>query len=144
MKRLFFLVFLSGFIYACSIEPRPINYSLDACDFCKMNIVDPIHGAEIVTDKGKVYVFDAAECMINFKSEMTKENVGLILTNHYHKAGELIDARKATYLISKNLPSPMGAYITAFESKDTAEKAQKELEGTLYSWTELLKNQNYK
>ena len=133
---------LSVFFIGCSIEPKPIIYGSDACDFCKMNIVDQIHGAEIVTDKGKVYKFDAVECMIDFKNEMSKEQPKLFLTNHYHTPKELISAEDATFLISENLPSPMGEFITAFESKEAANEAQKELDGKIYSWNELLQQQS--
>ena len=30
-----------------------------------MTIVDPRYGAELVTTKGKVYKYDAVECLIN-------------------------------------------------------------------------------
>ena len=52
--------------------------------------------------------------------------------------GELIDATKATFIISKNLPSPMGGFLSGVSSKEEAETLQKEKEGTLYSWNELL------
>lgn len=144
MKKLFLFVLLSGLMLSCDVEPKPINYGSDACDFCKMNIVDQIHGAEIVTDKGKVYKFDAIECMINFKNEMSKEQPQLFLTNHYETPKELISADKASFLISQNLPSPMGEFITAFKTKTAAEEAQKELEGKIYSWTELVEQQSNK
>jgi|SRR5690554_330392 len=144
MKKIFLFVILTGLLVGCSIEPQPIIYGSDSCAFCKMTVVDQIHGAEIVTDKGKVYKFDAIECMIDFKNEMSKEQPKLFLTNHYHMAKELISAEKATFLISENLPSPMGEFITAFDSKESAEVAQKELEGDLYSWEELLQQQSNK
>ncbi|SRR5690554_4500875 len=144
MKKLFLFVLLAGLFVGCSIEAKPINYGTDACDFCKMTIVDQIHGAEIVTDKGKVYKFDAIECMIDFKSEMSKEQPQLFLINHYHTPQELISAENATYLISENLPSPMGEFITAFKSRSEAEETHKELGGKLYTWKELIQQQSNK
>ena len=144
MKKIFLFVLLSGILYSCSIEPKPIQYGSDACSFCKMTIVQQIHGAEIVTNKGKVYKFDAVECMINFKNEMSKEQPKLFLTNHYHTPKELISAEEAAFLISENLPSPMGEYITAFKSKSAANEIQKELNGKVYSWSELLQQQSTK
>lgn len=144
MKKLILFVLLSSLFIGCSIEAKPINYGSDACDFCKMTIVAQIHGAEIVTDKGKVYKFDAIECMIDFKNEMSKEQPQLFLTNHYHTPKELIAAENATFLISQNLPSPMGEFITAFASKEAAEKIQQELDGKLYTWEELVQQQSNK
>ncbi|RYM35050.1 hypothetical protein ERX46_06660 [Brumimicrobium glaciale] len=144
MKKLILFVLLLGLFVGCSIEAKPITYGADACDFCKMSIVDQIHGAEIVTDKGKVYKFDAVECLIDYKNEMSKEQPMLFLTNHYHTPKELISAEGATFIISEKLPSPMGEFITAFASKTAAEEAQKELEGKLYTWEELVQQQSNK
>ena len=144
MKKLILFALLSILFIGCSIEAKPINYGADACDFCKMTIVSQIHGAEIVTDKGKVYKFDAVECMIDFKNEMSKEQPQLFLTNHYHTPKELIAAESAIFLISPNLPSPMGEFITAFANKEAAEKTQQELDGEIYTWEELIQQQSNK
>ncbi|UII80418.1 nitrous oxide reductase accessory protein NosL [Flagellimonas sp. CMM7] len=139
MKQ-YFIVFgftLMLLASSCTIGPKPINYGSDGCHFCKMTIVDKQHAAEFVTKKGKVFKFDAAECMMNHLSEIDETTVSLFLVNDYNTPGELIDATKATYLISKNIPSPMGEYLTAFEIKEIAEKAQADNEGELFTWEEL-------
>lgn len=124
-------------ISSCNIGPKPINYGSDGCHFCSMTIVDKQHAAQFVTKKGKVFKFDAAECMMNHLHEIDETTVSMFLVNDYNAPGELIDATKATYLISKNIPSPMGEYLTAFEIKETAEKAQTDNEGELFTWVEL-------
>ena len=125
-------------ITSCNVAPEPIAYGDDGCHFCKMTIVDKIHAAEIVTKKGKVYKFDATECMVNFIEEFDASQVELFLSNDYTKPEALIDATKATFLISKNVPSPMGAFLSAFENKADAEAVQKEKGGDLYTWETLL------
>ncbi|MBV1922973.1 MAG: nitrous oxide reductase accessory protein NosL [Flavobacteriaceae bacterium] len=137
MKRLFYILPLL-LIFACNIQPQEINYGEDACHFCRMTIVDKQHAAEIVTSKGKAFKFDASECMINHLAEIDSSTVGLFLINDFNSPGELIDATKATFIISKNLPSPMGGFLSGVSSKEEAEALQKEKEGTLYSWNELL------
>ena len=127
------LIFLS-----CNVSPKLIEYGSDGCHFCKMTIVDKVHAAEFMTKKGKAYKFDATECMINYFAEFDRSEIELYLTNYFSKPEALTDATKATYLISKNIPSPMGAFLTAFENKSEAEKIQTEKGGKLYSWTELL------
>lgn len=124
-------------ISSCNIGPKPINYGSDGCHFCSMTIVDKQHAAQFVTKKGKVFKFDAAECMMNHLHEIDETTVSMFLVNDYNAPGELIDATKATYLISKNIPSPMGEYLTAFEIKETAEKSQTDNEGELFTWEEL-------
>jgi len=127
------LLFLS-----CNVSPQPINYGSDGCDFCKMTIVDKVHAAEIVTKKGKVYKFDATECMINFMDEFDTSEIQLYLSNNYTEPEALIDATKATFLISENIPSPMGAFLSAFKNKADAEKFQAEKGGELFTWETLL------
>ncbi|GGG58818.1 nitrous oxide reductase accessory protein NosL [Bizionia arctica] len=123
---------------SCNVGPEPIVYGSDGCQFCQMTIVDKVHATEIVTNKGKVYKFDASECMINFMKDFDTSEVKLYLTNIYTEPETLIDATKATFLISKKIPSPMGAFLTAFKTKEDALKVQAEKEGTLYGWNELL------
>jgi copper chaperone NosL len=125
-------------LVSCNVSPQAIDYGSDGCHFCKMTIVDKVHAAEIVTKKGKVYKFDATECMINFMNDFDASEIELYLSNNYTEPEQLIDAKKATFLISKNIPSPMGAYLSAFKNKADAEKMQSEKGGDLYSWEELL------
>ncbi len=131
------LLFLS-----CNVSPQPINYGSDGCHFCKMTIVDKVHAAEIVTKKGKVYKFDATECMINFMDEFDTSEIKLYLSNNYTEPETLIDATKATFLISENIPSPMGAFLSAFNAKEDATKTQSDKGGTLYTWEKLLTHLN--
>ena len=132
------LITLLWLFYSCNISPKAINYGADGCHYCKMSIVDKIHAAEIVTKKGKVYKFDATECMINFMRDFETYEIKLYLSNNYSKPESLIDATQATFLISKNIPSPMGAYLSAFKTKNEALMVKSEKGGTIYSWQELL------
>lgn len=122
---------------SCKVQPEPIVYGSDACHFCRMTIVDKQHGAELVTKKGKVFKFDAAECMLNYVKSIEEQTVGLFLTNSYKRPGDLLDATRAYYLISEEIPSPMGEYLTAFAKEADAVEARKKHGGTLYSWKEL-------
>ncbi len=132
------IVIFASLFLACSTKPQEIEYGFDGCHFCKMTIVDKIHGAEIITKKGKVFKFDAIECMVNYSKEIDLGTVAGYLTNHYENPEELIDATKATFLISESIPSPMGAFLTAFEGKAEAARIQVEKGGDLYSWDEIL------
>lgn len=132
----FFLLLFTS----CNIGPEPINYGHDTCHFCSMTIVDKLHGSEWVTDKGKVYKFDSVECLLNNHIQAEKESIALYMCNHYKNPGELIAAEKAVFLISEGIPSPMGAYLTAFDSRASAMEAQAKHGGDLYNWSELLKH----
>ncbi len=51
--------------------------------------------------------------------------------------GELIDTRSSTFLISEAIPSPMGAFLSAFEQQEAARNVVEAKDGTRYNWTEL-------
>ena len=125
--------------WSCSVEPQPINYGSDACEFCKMTIVENRWAAEIVTDKGKAYKYDAIECMMNYmnRNEISSDGLALLLVDDYSQPGVLIDATKATYIRSEAIPSPMGAFLSAFNNKDAAEKTVAEKGGEVFDFNEL-------
>jgi len=137
LKHYSSLVLLLLFL-SCNVGPEPINYGSDSCQFCTMTIVDKVHAAEIVTQKGKVYKFDATECMINFIKDFDATEIQLYLSNNYTQPEVLIDATEATFLISEQIPSPMGAFLSAFKNKSDAEKVQADKGGQLYTWETLL------
>lgn len=138
----YLIIALLLLFFSCNVSPKPIDYGNDGCHFCKMTIVDKVHAAEIVTKKGKVYKFDATECMVNFMGDFDTNEIELYLSNNYTEPEALIDATEATFLISENIPSPMGAFLSAFKNKTDAEKTQSEKGGTLYSWEQLLEHLN--
>lgn len=139
MRQFLLLAGLLGTLLGCTPTPKPIAYGTDGCHFCRMTIVDRQHAAQLVTDKGKNYKFDAAECMLNFMDENPGQQYAYILVSDYSRPGELIDATGANYLISENLPSPMGANLTSFSSAVSAKKTQEELGGQVFSWEALRK-----
>ena len=136
--RLLIIALIGLGIASCEVKPKPIAYGVDGCQYCSMTIVDRQHAAELLTRKGRAYKFDAVECMLNYRAEMEKEDIGLLLCNPFEHPEELIDATGATYLISDALPSPMGAFLTAFEERDAAEETAERLGGSVFSWEELL------
>jgi len=125
---------------SCKVAPEAIEYGKDQCSFCKMNIVDQTHSAQLVTAKGKQFKFDAIECMVNYLGESSEEKIAILLVADYANPGEMTDAETATYLISEAIKSPMGADLSAFSVKSTAEEFQQKHTGEIFSW-ELLKQQ---
>ncbi|MCB0496134.1 MAG: nitrous oxide reductase accessory protein NosL [Cyclobacteriaceae bacterium] len=140
MKQLTVLVplVLLFFTSSCQVKLEQINYGKDGCHFCKMTIVDNQHAAELVTNKGKVYKYDAIECMVNDLEQKNKGSIALLYVNDYSNPGEFVKAEEATYLISQKIPSPMGAFLSAFSLSENAEKTQAEMTGDLLTWEELL------
>ena len=127
---------------SCQVSERPIVYGTDDCAYCKMIIMDQRYGSELVTDKGKILTFDAAECLIEYalhNKEVADKAYALLVTP-YTDPNSLINAKTASYLVSEQMPSPMGAYLTSFSNQQTAESFLSDKGGTLYTWDELMKD----
>ncbi len=125
-------------VCSCAPKPSPIEYGSDVCHYCKMTIVDRQHAAELVTKKGKVYKFDAIECMIPYRVESNQE-YNFVLVNDFNNPGKLTDAESSHYLVCNNIPSPMGAYLSAFSNPDHANKMKMNKGGEIYNWEEIQK-----
>ncbi len=135
--RIFPIIFSLLVLSACAVEPIPIEYGKDACTFCKMNIVDQQHAAEIVTKKGKAFKYDCIECMLNDLKAKNEAEIELFLVNTYDSPKSLSDALKSTFLISEGISSPMGENLTAFKDIATAKSTKDEKGGELYDWRQL-------
>lgn len=144
MKSFPFILLILLMLTACKPEPRPIAFGHDACHFCKMTVVDRQHGSEAVTDKGRIYTFDAIECMVHYVGKLEEGEKGFahLLVNDYEKPAALIPAQESYYLISRNIPSPMGEFLTAFSSESAAEAMQKAKGGQLYDWQGIMAHLN--
>jgi copper chaperone NosL len=134
MKYIFMLPLVLWAFSACTPTAQPIEYGSDACHFCKMTIVDRQHAAEAVSAKGKVFKFDAIECLIPFLAKQGEDHFPIIVINDFMSPATWTDARNAIYLICPELPSPMGASLSGFNSVEAAQKIQQEKGGNIYTW----------
>ncbi len=127
------------FNFSCSKEKEDIRYGEDSCVHCMMKIVQPQYGAEIVTNKGKVFKFDAVECLLDFEKDrvVANEDIYQRWVVSYTEPQTLFPAEECFYLRSQNLPSPMGMFITAISEHQRAKSIQQESGGKLYSWEEI-------
>jgi copper chaperone NosL len=140
--RIIFLwvsVFIFTVLSSCSVEPEQVNYGNDQCDFCKMGVVDKAYSAQYVTNKGKQFKFDAIECLIRKASDpaINEADLAFVLVADYNNPGEMVNAKNATFLVSKAIKSPMGAYLSAFSDNGIAVKTKDDVGGKLYTWEEI-------
>lgn len=132
--------FLALSATACSPKPEPIVFTQDNCHFCKMTVMDPKYGAELVTDKGKIYKYDSVECLarhLEKEPDLTTKAHSLWVIDA-DQPGTLIPAQTAFYLYSLKLPSPMGAFLTPVKARSGAEALMKSYPGKILSWEETL------
>lgn len=137
MKAILLLLVITITVASCNVGPKPITYGIDGCHSCSMTIVDRQHASQLVTKKGKVYKFDAIECLLQSLSEFEQDDIALYLVADYNTPGNLIDATTATYIISSNIPSPMSANISALATSTEAEILMNSHSGKLFNWGEL-------
>ncbi|MEX2350049.1 MAG: nitrous oxide reductase accessory protein NosL [Flavobacteriaceae bacterium] len=142
MKTFFGLFIVFVLFASCSNQAEPINYGSDACHFCKMTIVSKTHSAQAVSAKGKQFKYDAIECMVNDLTTENNAEMAILLVANYLDAGNMIPAEKATYLVSENIPSPMGANLSATASNDDAKQLKTENGGELFEWNSLKDRDN--
>jgi copper chaperone NosL len=128
------------FIIGCEVNPEALRYGVDACYTCKMTLMDTKYGAEIVTEKGKVYKFDDINCMINFYNSGLEsfDNMAYKLVVDYSQPEKLIEAQDAFYIKSNQIRSPMAGGVAAFETKSEMDSHKKEWKGIWLSWGELV------
>lgn len=118
----------------CTVEPQKIEYGHDGCSYCTMTIVDKKHAAQIVTSKGKVFKYDAIECLINDAKNHESKEIAFKKVADFSGIDKFVDAESATYLISPEIPSPMGKNLSAFASEKEAKAMQESKSGELYDW----------
>ncbi|MEZ4858387.1 MAG: nitrous oxide reductase accessory protein NosL [Flavobacteriaceae bacterium] len=143
MKKIRYSILASLlFLTACQVKQKEIHFGDDHCDFCQMTIVDKQHAAQIVTKKGKAYNFDAIECMIHYSKNIDTTSIGLFLVSNYQVSESLINAKESSFIISENIPSPMGAFLSAVPNQSEATKIILEKGGAIYNWEALVKHLN--
>ena len=137
---LLLLIILLFTLSGCKSGSEPINYGHDECEFCRMQISDNRYGSEIITDKGKVFKFDEAGCMIEYA--MVKNLIGdanqKFLVTDFATPESFIDATDAFFVHNENFRSPMGSNVMAFESEISRQKFVAENNGHLLNWVDVI------
>lgn len=133
------LVFISILASSCSAKTEQFKYGQDNCYLCKMGIIDPKYGAEVVTKKSKVYKFDDVICMARFlhSGVLKEEEIAQKVVINFEKENDFVNVDKAVFWVGPSLRSPMGSNAAAFVSQQAAEKIKAGKEGQLLNWAEL-------
>jgi copper chaperone NosL len=102
-----------------------------------MTIVDQQHASQIVTKKGRNYKYDAIECMVQSLPDWQSNEINTYLISDYNSPGKMINALEAKYLISESIPSPMGAFLSGFDTESQRDTFVKLETDRRLSWTEM-------
>jgi len=133
---LLFLILFS--VSACSNNKVvPIKLNSDKCDNCKMSIADGKYGAEVITQKGRVYKFDDIMCMKEYCNENSETKMESIYVLDFNQSNVLIPAETAFYLSGGTIHTPMRGNMIAFKTEIEAKEFQTKFGANTISWEEI-------
>lgn len=139
MRFFFAILLLFTGLTSCSSNFEPFDYGKDACEYCKMTIVDPRFPAEIINDKGRVFKFDDMACMKHYIQEHKLNDNSLKLFIAFYTAHNvMLDAKKALYVHDGRILSPMNGNTAAFPDKVNASTVSDSLKTTISTWNTLI------
>jgi copper chaperone NosL len=138
-RKLIVILLCTLFTMACKREFAEIQYGKEACDFCKMTIMDNRYAAEMVDEKGKVFKFDDVACMKHYITEnkLSDAKAMLFVADFKKDKGAFLDARNAVYLHHEHFKSPMNGNYGAFASADDAKGMKDSLGAEQVTWEKL-------
>jgi copper chaperone NosL len=131
-------------LWGCAPKTEALLFTQDTCHFCKMTLMDPKYGAELLTKKGKVLKYDSIECLVRElkQDRQLSEKVHSLWVLDSQSAGSLLPAEQALYLHSLKLPSPMGAFLTPLKDQASAQSLEKQFPGEILTWEAIQKQVN--
>lgn len=133
------LGFSLGWLTGCNPEPRSIRYGEEACHTCKMTLTQSGFGGELVTEKGKVLVFDDMNCLVSYYTgEGKSEELAFTLVVDYENPADFLNAGQTFFVKSDSLRSPMAGNVAAFKTFDRAAKFKRSKGGILLGWAEVM------
>lgn len=121
--------------------PRTVRYGAELCEHCHMTVSDPRFGGQLVTRKGRVFVFDDAGCLATFVNSgmVHPEDVHSVWVNDFLDPKELLDAGAANYLALEDLRTPMGSGVIALSSAREADSLAAIMGGHVLTWPDVLR-----
>ncbi len=137
----FSLVILALLFAGCGAhKPRPLQLGQEQCAYCSMVVSDPKFGAELITTKGKIYPFDAIECLAAFvyTNKIPKDQIQSMWVVDFEELDKFVPAESAFYLHSPQIRSPMGMSLLAVSTEAQALRLQKQYDGEILQWPQVV------
>lgn len=131
------------FFSACNQDPQPIEFGKEACAHCSMMIMNPNFAGELITQKGKVYKFDDAGCLVSFINSdgMKHEKISGIYFDDFTGDHHFLKSEQSFFLYSSELNTPMGGNIIAFSNHDSLLVVKEKIGGTEMKPDDVLNSQ---
>ena len=136
-RRAALLVLLLG----CG-APRPVPLPLGTaeCSHCHMTLADPRFGAELLTRRHKVFVFDDPGCLAAFVAggEVAVGEIHSLWVSNYLEPDSLLNVEIAVFIRSGALRTPMDHRVAAVRPGPEADRLAAELNGERLTWADVL------
>jgi copper chaperone NosL len=116
------LMLVAGVSVACGVAadgPPAIVVDRTPCSHCGMLVSEPVYAAAYRTAGGKARVFDDIGCLLD-AARVEPNADRLRFWFHDAAAGGWIDGRRAVFVSSVTLRTPMGGGLIAFGDRATA------------------------
>jgi copper chaperone NosL len=118
--------------------PAPIHWGEDACHHCRMTLVQKGFAAQRINEKGKVFKYDAIECLLGeLESKPLRTRERAYVSDRSLPDAPLLPAQEAVYLRGENVASPMGGGLAGFAAGDSARAFQTRLGGDVLGWADV-------
>jgi copper chaperone NosL len=124
----------------CGDGPRAIQFGAEECAHCRMLVSENRFASQLVTDRGRSYVFDSIECMAEFldeAAELPEDRVRSLWVTDFAEPGSWVAAEDARFLRSESLRSPMGLNLSAHADMEAAREHQEDFGGEILSWAQV-------
>jgi len=149
MKRKLGVLIVLVLAISCGDNPESgpvkIYYGEDICERCKMIISEKDFAAQYKLSNGKTVKFDDLGCLIQYTHDTEKTSISEVYVMDYSSEG-WIDGRKAYYIWTENINTPMGYGIISLkdgkEAKGLAEKEKGKSLGSLKAASEWVLGNN--
>jgi copper chaperone NosL len=140
MRRASAAVAVAATAAACAPrEPGRIADVGRTCDYCRMTIADERFGGQIITAKGKVYAFDAIECLASFYLQQPAAGEGgTVWVADFANPGHWLAAKSALFARSEAHQSPMGLNLVSFAPNADAATLPSDVRGATMQWAQVL------
>ena len=126
-------------VAACAPPGRQAIADKDrSCDYCRMTISDDRFGGQLITRKGKVYAFDAIECLTSYYLQNGAAGDGSsIWVADFANPGHWVEAKNALFVRNDAHQSPMGLNLVALRA-DADKAVAGQGQGMNLGWQEVL------
>ena len=119
--------------------PVPIAYGTVECTHCHMTVADVRYGAELVTIRNKVLVFDDPGCLALYLASKEREaqEVHSLWVYDFLEPDSLLDVHAAVFVRSDSLRTPMNTRLAALRPGPAADSLIRALGGERLTWAQV-------